>query len=146
MALGRAQVQQDFDDPRQLLGDRLREGSLYRLLADHGQVMFPDGYFADLYTGSVKSRPMVPARVVATVMLLQSFEGLSDREACDRLEFDLRWQAATCRCWPAPRPASVLAAARPCRRSSSVEPVHGGDHRLRSAAQCRSSSPPAICW
>jgi Transposase domain (DUF772)/Transposase DDE domain len=94
MALGRAQVQQGFDDPRQLLGDRLREGSLYRLLADHGQVMFPDGYFADLYTGSVKGRPTVPARVVATVMLLQSFEGLSDREACDRLEFDLRWQAA----------------------------------------------------
>jgi len=94
MALGRAQVQQGFDDPRQLLGDRLREGSLYRLLADHGQVMFPDGYFADLYTGSARGRPTVPARVVATVMLLQSFEGLSDREACDRLEFDLRWQAA----------------------------------------------------
>ena len=94
MALGRAQVQQGFDDPRVLLGDRLREGSLYRLLADHGQVMFPDGYFADLYTGSVKGRPTVPARVVATVMLLQSFEGLSDREACDRLEVDLRWQAA----------------------------------------------------
>ena len=34
------------------------------------------------------------ARVVATVMLLQAFEGLSDREACDRLEVDLRWQAA----------------------------------------------------
>ena len=27
-------------------------------------------------------------------MLLQSFEGLSDAEACDRLEVDLRWQAA----------------------------------------------------
>jgi len=24
-------------------------GSLYRLLADHGQQIFPDGYFADLY-------------------------------------------------------------------------------------------------
>jgi IS5 family transposase len=94
MALGRAHVQQGFDDPRALLGDRLREGSLYRLLADHGQTMFPDGYFADLYTGSVKGRPTVAARVVATVMLLQSFEGLSDREACDRLEVDLRWQAA----------------------------------------------------
>ena len=94
MALGRAQVQQGFDDPRVLLGDRLREGSLYRLLADHGLVMFPDGYFADLYTESAKGRPTVPARVVATVMLLQSFEGLSDREACDRLEVDLRWQAA----------------------------------------------------
>jgi len=94
MALGRAQVQQGFDDPRVLLGDRLREGSLYRVLADHGQVMFPDGYFADLYAESVRGRPTVPARVVATVMMLQSFEGLSDREACDRLEFDLRWQAA----------------------------------------------------
>ena len=92
MALGRAQVQQGFDDPRVLLGDRLREGSLYRLLADHGHQIFPDDYFADLYAGSVKGRPTVAARVVATVMLLQAFEGLSDREACDRLEVDLRWR------------------------------------------------------
>ena len=35
-----------------------------------------------------------PARVLATVMVLQAFEGLSDREATDRLEVDLRWQAA----------------------------------------------------
>jgi Transposase DDE domain/Transposase domain (DUF772) len=94
MALGRAQAQQGFQDPRGILGDRLREGSLYRLLADHGQVMFPDGYFADLYAESARGRPTVPARVMATVMVLQSFEGLSDREACDRLECDLRWQAA----------------------------------------------------
>jgi hypothetical protein len=94
MALGRAQVQQGFQDPREILGDRLREGSLYRLLADHGQLIFPDGYFADLYADSVRGRPTVAARVMATVMLLQSFEGLSDREACDRLECDLRWQAA----------------------------------------------------
>ena len=31
---------------------------------------------------------------MATVMLLQAFEGLSDREAAGRLEVDLRWQAA----------------------------------------------------
>ena len=94
MALGRAQSQRGFQDPRDILGDRLREGSLYRLLADHGPAMFGDGYFADLYSGSVKGQPTVPARVVATVMVLQAFEGLSDREACDRLEVDLRWQAA----------------------------------------------------
>src|SRR5215475_14099802 len=94
MALGRAQIQRGFQDPREILGDRLREGSLYRLLADHGQVMFPDDYFAGLYAGSARGRPTVPARVMATVMLLQAFEGLSDREACDRLEADLRWQAA----------------------------------------------------
>jgi hypothetical protein len=63
-------VQAGFQDPREILGDRLREGSLYRLLADHGPAMFPDDYFADLYTGSARGRPTVPARVLATVMLL----------------------------------------------------------------------------
>jgi IS5 family transposase len=95
MALGSAKVQQRFDNPREILGDRLRVGSIYRLLADHGHAMFPDDYFADCYTESLKGRPTIPARVMATVMVLQAFEGLSDREACDRLEVDLRWQAAT---------------------------------------------------
>ena len=56
--------------------------------------MFPDDYFSDLYSDSARGRPTIPARVMATVMLLQAFEGLSDREAVDRLGFDLRWQAA----------------------------------------------------
>ena len=94
MALGVAVVEQRFENPREILGDRLREGSIYRLLADHGDQLFPDDYFADLYTVSVRGRPTVPARVLATVMVLQAFEGLSDREATDRLEVDLRWQAA----------------------------------------------------
>jgi IS5 family transposase len=94
MALGRARVQQRFESPREILGDRLREGSIYRLLADHGHVMFPDDYFADCYRDSAKGRPTIAARVMATVMILQAFEGLSDREATDRLEVDLRWQAA----------------------------------------------------
>jgi len=94
MALGSAKVQQRFENPREILGERLKEGSIYRLLADHGHTMFPDDYFADLYSDSVKGRPTIAARVMATVMLLQAFEGLSDREATDRLEVDLRWQAA----------------------------------------------------
>jgi hypothetical protein len=94
MALGTSKTQQRFENPRDLLGDRLKPGSIYRLLADHGHEMFPDDYFSDLYSDSVRGRPTIPARVMATVMLLQAFEGLSDREACDRLGFDLRWQAA----------------------------------------------------
>jgi hypothetical protein len=94
MALGAAVVQSRFENPREILGDRLREGSLYRLLADHGDRLFPDDYFADLYRVSLRGRPTVPARVLATVMVLQAFEGLSDREAADRLGVDLRWQAA----------------------------------------------------
>jgi Transposase DDE domain/Transposase domain (DUF772) len=77
-----------------LVDDQLPEGSVYRLLAEHGAALFGDEYFADLFKRSTLGRPTVPARVVATVMLLQAYEGLSDREACDRLAFDLRWKAA----------------------------------------------------
>lgn len=75
-----------------LLGVRLR--GIYRLLADHGGVLFPEDYFADLFLRSRKGRPTIPARVMATVMVLQSHEGLSDTDAVDRLGRDLAWQAA----------------------------------------------------
>ncbi len=94
MAIGAAVKQGQFDDAAALLGERLAPGSIYRLLADEGHRLFPDTYFADLFVDTPRGRPSIPARTVATVMLLQSFEGLSDREACDRLAFDLRWQAA----------------------------------------------------
>jgi hypothetical protein len=92
MALGTMRGQHRFENPRELLGERLR--GVYRLLADHGGRLFPDDYFADLYKDSARGRPTVPARVLATVMILQALEGLSDQEACDRLERDLAWQAA----------------------------------------------------
>lgn len=94
VAIGQADRQARFDDAALLLGEELRAGSVYRLLAEHGDRLFGDEYFADLFTRSRLGRPTVAARVVATVMLLQAYEGLSDREACDRLAFDLRWKAA----------------------------------------------------
>ena len=66
------------------------QGSIFRLLAEQGAALFGDKYFADLFKRSTLGRPTVPARVVATVMLLQAYAGLSDRESCDRLAFDLR--------------------------------------------------------
>ena len=92
MALGRSRSDRGFQSPRDVLGDRL-VGS-YLFLADHGDGLFGDEYFADLYERSTRGRPTVPARVLATTMLLQSVEGLSDREAVDRLQRDLAWQAA----------------------------------------------------
>lgn len=94
VALGCEDRQGRFDDVMLLVGDQLAGGSVYRVLAEHGAALFGDEYFADLFKRSTLGRPTVPARVVATVMLLQAFEGLSDREACDRLAFDLRWKAA----------------------------------------------------
>ncbi len=92
MALGVAKTQARFEDPGQLLGDRLK--GIYRFLADFGGRLFSDEYFADMYKRSRRGRPTVPARVLATVMILQAHEGLSDQEAVDRLGCDLRWQAA----------------------------------------------------
>src|SRR5215813_8446524 len=150
MALGRARVRRGFDDPRVLLGDRLREGSIYRLLADHGQVMFPDDYFADVYAESVRGRPTVAARVVATVMLLQAFEGLSDREATDRLEVDLRWQAAAGvdAGYRAFHPTVLVgmrnklrASARPRRLFEDTKVVAGATGAMKQRARVLDSTP-----
>jgi IS5 family transposase len=80
-------------DADALVGHLVPAGSVYRFLADHRQRLFPDHMFEDLF-GSGRGRPSVPAEVIATVMVLQSLEGLSDREAVEALRTDLRWKVA----------------------------------------------------
>lgn len=62
-------------------------------LAAHRGGLFPDSRFADLFRSS-RGRPSVPVAQVATVLMLQSLHGLSDRDAADAVTFDLRWKAA----------------------------------------------------
>jgi IS5 family transposase len=69
------------------------EGSVHAFLADHRRWLFPDELFADLFP-SGRGRPSVPADVVATVMVLQALEGLSDREAARQLATNIAWKAA----------------------------------------------------
>jgi hypothetical protein len=69
------------------------EGSVYAFLADHRQQLFPTELFADLVVQG-RSHPSVPAQVVATVMVLQALEGLSDREAASALRRDIAWKVA----------------------------------------------------
>jgi IS5 family transposase len=69
------------------------EGSVHAFLADHRQRLFPDEMFADLF-GSGRGRPSVPADVIATVMVLQALEGLSDRDATRQLATNIAWKAA----------------------------------------------------
>jgi IS5 family transposase len=70
------------------------EGSMYALLADHRRRLFPDELFADLFP-SGRGRPSVPGDVMASAMVLQALEGLSDRQAADALRCDIRWKVAT---------------------------------------------------
>ena len=75
-----------------LCGALVRDGSVWRFWAENRLRLFPDGSFADLF--GPRGRPSVPASVVATVLVLQALEALSDREAAERLRCDLRWKAA----------------------------------------------------
>jgi len=64
---------------RHLVPDR----SVYAFLADHRHQLFPPEALVDL-TRQGRGHPSVPAEVVASVMVLQALEGLSDREASVR--------------------------------------------------------------
>jgi hypothetical protein len=93
VVLGRADRQGDlFDDGLQFCEESLPENSIYRFLARERERLFPDELFADLFCE--RGRRSVPPSVVATVMVLQRLEGLSDRDAVDRYAFDVRWRYA----------------------------------------------------
>jgi transposase-like protein DUF772 len=69
------------------------DGSVYAFLADHRQQLFPAELFADVARQG-GGHPSVPAEVIATVMVLQALEGLSDREAVSGLRRDIAWKVA----------------------------------------------------
>jgi IS5 family transposase len=74
------------------VADRVRDDSIWSVLHRECHVLFPDELFADLFT--MTGRRSVPPRIVATVMVLQRWFGLSDREAVQAFEFDARWKYA----------------------------------------------------
>jgi hypothetical protein len=75
-----------------IVGDRVAPDSIYGFLHREGHRIFPDDFFADMY--STKGRRSVPPQVVATVMVLQRLLGRSDREAVEAFAFDVRWKYA----------------------------------------------------
>jgi hypothetical protein len=60
MALGTATIQPRFENPREILGDRLREGSIYRLLADEGHKLFPPEHLRVVDRARVGLVPLRP--------------------------------------------------------------------------------------
>jgi IS5 family transposase len=93
------QVQGHSDPNRELLDAKalcrqlVRDGSVEVFLADHRKELFPDVMFSDLFP-SGRGRPSVPADVVASVMVLQALEGLSDRDAARALRDRISWKVA----------------------------------------------------
>lgn len=90
---GKSHPNAELLDAAALCRHLIAEDSVHAFLADHRGELFPDELFEDLFP-SGRGRPSVPADVIATVMVLQALEGLSDRQAADALRRDIAWKVA----------------------------------------------------
>jgi len=90
---GRSDPNAELLDAAALCRHLVADDSVHAFLADHRSELFPDAMFADLFP-SGRGRPSVPAEVIATTMVLQALEGLSDRQALDTLRQNIAWKVA----------------------------------------------------
>jgi hypothetical protein len=90
---GESDRQRELLDVESVAGHLLKPGSVFAFLAEHRHRLFPGEMFADLFP-SRRGRPSIPGEVIASVIVLQTLHGYSDREAVDAVTFDLRWKAA----------------------------------------------------
>lgn len=90
---GLSEANRELLDASALCRRLVPEGSVEAFLADHRHDLFPDAMFEDLFA-SKRGRPSIPADTVASVMVLQALEGLSDREAARALTDRISWKVA----------------------------------------------------
>ena len=69
------------------------EDTFYGFLARHRGELFRDEDFAEFYSPDW-GRPSVPPSLLATALLLQTHDRVSDEEAKARADYDLRWKVA----------------------------------------------------
>jgi IS5 family transposase len=91
--LGLSEADRELLDAAALCGHLVAAGSVEGFLAAHRRRLFPEVMFADLFP-STRGRPSIPGEVIATVMVLQSLRGLSDREAARELRTNIAWKVA----------------------------------------------------
>lgn len=92
MTVGVAPRQADLMRGTGFVGERVAPDSIWAVLHRECHRLFPDELFVDLFAST--GRRSVPPQIVATVMVLQRWLGLSDREAVQAFEFDTRWKYA----------------------------------------------------
>ncbi|MEJ1180424.1 MULTISPECIES: transposase [unclassified Pseudarthrobacter] len=90
---GRKDAQRGYLDVKALAAELLAPGSVIAFLARHRERLFPDSMMEDLFP-SQRGRPSVSAAVIGSALVLQTLQGLSDRETAEALTYDLRWKVA----------------------------------------------------
>src|SRR4030095_4387445 len=67
--------------------------TFYGYVASERGELFDDADFVALYCPN-NGRPSVPPSLLATALVLQAYDGVSDEEATRRAAFDLQWKVA----------------------------------------------------
>jgi Transposase DDE domain/Transposase domain (DUF772) len=91
--LGKRSAQQGLFEADTLYGEFVGRRTFYGYLASQRYVLFRDADFAALYCQN-NGRPSVPPSLLATALVLQAYDGVSDDEATRRAAFDLQWKVA----------------------------------------------------
>lgn len=91
--LGKRSDQRGFFEADHVYLDYVGRESFYGILASMRGKLFRDEDFAQLYC-SDNGRNSVPPSLLATALLLQMHDKVSDEEAKERADFDLRWKVA----------------------------------------------------
>ncbi len=91
--LGERSDQRGLWEGDRLYLDHVGRDTFYGLLASLRGRLFRDADFAEFYCAD-NGRDSVPPSLLATALLLQSHDKVSDAEAKARADFDLRWKVA----------------------------------------------------
>ncbi|MBI4332182.1 MAG: IS1182 family transposase [Chloroflexi bacterium] len=91
--LGKRSKQRGLFDADHLHIDFVGCDTFYGFLASQRDQLFKDELFAAIYCAD-NGRVSVPPSMLATALLLQTYEGVSDEEAKARADYDLRWKVA----------------------------------------------------
>jgi hypothetical protein len=91
--LGTRGPQRGLFEADTVYGEFVGRDNFYGWLASQRGELFRDEEFAGLYV-LTNGRPSVPPSLLATALVLQTYDGVSDEEAKQRADYDLRWKVA----------------------------------------------------
>jgi len=91
--LGKRSAQRGLFEADSMFAQFVGQRSFYGYLASQRDELFRDEDFAALYCRD-NGRPSVPPSLLATALVLQTYDGVSDDEAKQRADYDLRWKVA----------------------------------------------------
>src|SRR3954453_15145860 len=91
--LGKRGPQRGLFEADTAYGEFVGRDSFYGWLASQRGELLRDEEFAGLYVLTT-GRPSVPPSLLAVALVLQTYDGVSDAEAKQRADYDLRWKVA----------------------------------------------------